>query len=67
MNYEILTDMKRGKRGGFRVIYYFIDERGIIYLLTIYAKAKKETIEIREIKKILKVFMPEGRSAFRHD
>ncbi len=28
----------RGKRGGIRVIYFFLAEPGIIYLLTAYAK-----------------------------
>ena len=46
------TDMKRGKRGGFRVIYYLTDH--IVYLLTIYAKAKRETISANEIKAALK-------------
>jgi mRNA-degrading endonuclease RelE of RelBE toxin-antitoxin system len=46
------ADMKRGKRGGFRVIYYLTDH--IVYLLTIYAKAKRETISANEIKTALK-------------
>ncbi|MFQ6072081.1 MAG: type II toxin-antitoxin system RelE/ParE family toxin [Methanosarcinales archaeon] len=48
------SDMKRGKRGGFRVIYYLVDRDKKIYLLTIYAKTKKETISIKEIKDALK-------------
>jgi len=46
------TNMKRGKRGGFRVIYYLSDH--IVYLLTIYAKAKRETISVKEIRAALK-------------
>ena len=46
------TNMKRGKRGGFRVIYYLSDH--VVYLLTIYAKAKHEKISVKEIKAVLK-------------
>jgi len=46
------SNMKRGKRGGFRVIYYLSDR--IVYLLTIYAKAKKEEISAKEITEALK-------------
>jgi mRNA-degrading endonuclease RelE of RelBE toxin-antitoxin system len=46
------TNMKRGKRGGFRVIYYLSDH--IVYLLTIYAKAKREKISVKEIRAALK-------------
>jgi mRNA-degrading endonuclease RelE of RelBE toxin-antitoxin system len=45
------SNMKRGKRGGFRVIYYLSDH--IVYLLTIYAKAKREEISIKDIKEAL--------------
>jgi mRNA-degrading endonuclease RelE of RelBE toxin-antitoxin system len=46
------TNMKRGKRGVFRVIYYLSDH--LVYLLTIYAKAKREKISVKEIKAALK-------------
>ncbi|MEA2033047.1 MAG: type II toxin-antitoxin system RelE/ParE family toxin [Euryarchaeota archaeon] len=46
------SDMKRGKRGGFRVIYYLSDRA--VYLLTIYAKAKKEEISVKEIKEAMR-------------
>jgi hypothetical protein len=39
-----------GKRGGVRVIYYFIDERGLITLLTLYAKNDQENLPMRELK-----------------
>jgi len=44
--------MKRGKSGGFRVIYYLSNH--IVYLLTVYAKAKKEEIKVKEIKAALR-------------
>jgi len=43
--------MKRGKSGGFRVIYYLSNH--IVFLLTIYAKAKREEIAIKDIKEAL--------------
>jgi len=46
------SNMKRGKRGGFRIIYYLSDH--VVYLLTIYAKAKKEEISVKEIKEALR-------------
>lgn len=42
----------RGKRGGARIIYYFADARGHIYLLDIYAKAAKEDLTPVEIKQL---------------
>ena len=47
----------KGKRGGFRVIYYLaiINEDGItILLLTIYNKSVRDTIDKKEVKLILK-------------
>jgi len=41
------------KRGGYRVIYYIIDEDNEIYLLTIYSKKEKENISKNEILYIL--------------
>lgn len=48
------SDQKKGKSGGFRVLYYLILENQSIYLLTIYAKAKRNDIRRREILEILK-------------
>lgn len=47
------SDQKRGKRGGFRIIYYVVMDDYIVYLLFIYAKAKRETIDVKEIQAIL--------------
>lgn len=38
----------RGKSGGARVIYYLPVEKGVIYLLLIYLKSKKETLTDKE-------------------
>ena len=48
------SDMKRGKSGGFRLIYYTEDVNSEVYLLTIYAKTKDETIPVKDIQAILK-------------
>jgi len=48
------SDMRKGKSGGYRVICYAESEDSEIYLLTIYAKAKNETIPVTDIQAILK-------------
>ena len=47
------SSIPTGKRGGFRVIYYFTDENGTIYLMSIYSKTEKENVTEREIVAIL--------------
>jgi len=51
-------DMQRGKQGGYRVIYFLRAQSGVIYLLTIYAKAQQENIRPAEINQILKTIEP---------
>ena len=48
------SDMKRGKSGGYRVIYYLELENKFIYLLTIYAKARQENITVSGVLEILR-------------
>lgn len=48
------SDMKRGKSGGYRVIYYLEGRDSKIYLLSIYSKAQRENIPVDEILQILK-------------
>lgn len=46
-----------GKSGGFRVIYYFADSRGVIYLIDVYAKNEKSALtkgEKNELRKFIK-------------
>ncbi len=47
------SDLKKGKSGSFRVIYYLTVPNRRIFLLTIYVKAHKENIQVGEIVKIL--------------
>ncbi len=42
----------RGKRGGIRVIYFWKKSEHEIWMLTLYAKNKKETIPAHILKKI---------------
>jgi len=46
------TDIAKGKRGGYRLIYYL--EEDTIILLTLYIKSEKKDITAKEIKTILK-------------
>lgn len=46
----------KGKRGGVRVIYYWQNRRGEIWLLTLYAKNEEETIPTEILVKIREQF-----------
>ena len=43
-----------GKSGGFRVIYYYLDEEENLYLIKIYSKTKIENIKEEILIKLLK-------------
>lgn len=47
------SDIPKGKRSGYRVITYVLDESKNVRLLTIYAKPQKSTITDYELKIIL--------------
>ncbi len=42
-----------GKSGGYRVIYYTRLTNGSIYLLTIYSKSQKESINVKSLKPLI--------------
>ncbi len=42
-----------GKRGGFRVITYYIDENDIVYLVEIYEKSNIENIPLEQLVKLI--------------
>ena len=42
----------RGKRGGYRVIYFTRIERGVIWMLTLYPKNVKDTIPADVLRRI---------------
>ena len=47
------SDQNKGKRGGFRVIYYIVSDNNEILLLTIYAKAKQANIKDSDVRRML--------------
>jgi mRNA-degrading endonuclease RelE of RelBE toxin-antitoxin system len=48
-------DAKRGKSGGYRLLYYLVDEpEKLIYLLLMYAKSEREDVDTKEIERLLK-------------
>ncbi len=52
----------RGRRGGARVIYYFANRAGRIFLLDIYAKNEKENLiadDIKDLKDAVKYWLEE--------
>lgn len=46
------TAKGRGKRGGTRIIYYYQQKNGEIWLITIYAKNEAENIPLKTLKLI---------------
>lgn len=51
----------RGKRGGGRVIYYYLDAKSRFYLLTIYAKNEMKNLTAND-KRTLKQFIEEWKN-----
>jgi len=45
----------RGKRGGVRVIYYWVMSREKIWILLAYAKAKKEDLSPQQLKLLRRI------------
>jgi len=52
-------DLKRGKRGAFRVIYAWTTGQSVLYPLFIYFKGEKEDITNKEIETLLKKLLLE--------
>ncbi|MGD9719125.1 MAG: type II toxin-antitoxin system RelE/ParE family toxin [Sulfurimonadaceae bacterium] len=48
------SSVPTGKSAGFRVVYYYLDANGVIYLMSIYSKSELENLRDEEIMKILK-------------
>jgi mRNA-degrading endonuclease RelE of RelBE toxin-antitoxin system len=48
------SDVKKGKRGGYRLIYYWKTDEMKVYLLLAYFKGEKEEITKKEIEILLK-------------
>ena len=43
----------KGKRGGARVVTYFIELEGKVFLLSIYSKTNKESLTDKELEELL--------------
>ncbi len=56
-----VASKNKGKRGGARVIYYFLDEKHRFYLLTIYGKNEMSDLAVEQIKQLRK-FMEAWRN-----
>jgi len=48
------SDVRKGKRGGFRLIYLWKAEEKAVYMLAAYLKGEKQEISKKEIEEILK-------------
>ena len=49
------SSIPTGKSSGFRVIYYYLDSNGVIYLMSIYSKSDLENLSDKKILEILKI------------
>ena len=54
------SDMKRGKSGGYRVIYQNLDPT--VILLRIYSKSDQDNISLDEIRSTVKTFQTDNES-----
>ena len=48
------SSVPTGKSGGFRVIYYYLDEDNHLYLMAMYSKSELENIKEEKLIEILK-------------
>ena len=48
------SSVPTGKRSGFRIVTYYLDNKGIIRLLLIYTKTEKENITDKELSEVIK-------------
>jgi len=53
------TSAKRGKQGGFRIIYFIEKTIETCYLLTIYSKTDKSDVSLKELEDLLKALEKE--------
>lgn len=47
---------QKGKSGGFRIIYYVIQDDKVVWLLSLYSKAEQENIEKSEIHSLIRKY-----------
>ena len=51
------TSVPTGESGGFKVIYYYLDEENNLYLMAMYSKTELENISNEKINEILKTYL----------
>jgi hypothetical protein len=44
-----------GNSGGLRIVYFFLTDRGCIYMAAIYAKSRKQTLSAADEKVLAKL------------
>ena len=49
------SSIPTGKSGGFRVLYYYLDAEGYLYLMIMYSKEKLKNISDDKLLEILKI------------
>jgi len=54
------SDMKKGKRSGFRVVYFVFLSNDLIVLLDIYTKNVRETVSLPEVRRFLEEYHSQG-------
>ena len=47
------SSIPTGKSGGFRVVYYYVDDNNNVYLMTMYAKSDLESVSNERLIEIL--------------
>ena len=50
------SSIPTGRSGGFRVIYYYVDEEKNLYLMAMYSKSELENVSDEKILNILKAY-----------
>ena len=53
----VLPNTGKGKRGGIRVLYYYLDEFGIFYMLSVYAKSNTINISDKDKNRLKQVIL----------
>ena len=48
-------DQKKGKRGGFRIIYHVLERKKLVYLIAIYPKARQKDLTPEQKQKFKKI------------
>ena len=61
------TDLRKGKRGGYRLIYYWRRNHPKLYLVLVYAKVRKEDVTKKELERFLREILESNVHQKKHD